>query len=90
MQEKKKRGRPFTKNKARVYPGDEALQKILSTDLPPELQEKIKEPLMNMRRHLKGALQTVEEFLHPFAPKCHICYEKYGYLTKCVCLKEIA
>lgn len=85
MQIKKKRGRPFSKNKAKVYAGDEALKKILSTDLPPEIQEQIKEPLMNMRRHLKGALMTVEQFLQPFTPKCQQCYEKYGYITKCTC-----
>ena len=68
--------------KPRVYQGDEALKKILSAR--PESEE-IREQLLQTRRHLKGSLVSVERFLGFYDPKCKKCYEKYGFLNKCVC-----
>ena len=79
---------------ARVYTGDKALEKILNA-APNELQdiqkERIKkheiaiEELNTIKRHLKGGLMAIERALSPFQPKCSQCYDKYGFLTKCVC-----
>lgn len=76
------------KKKAKVYQGDEALEKILAARPKPPENTELKEQLLNMRRHLKGSLITVERFLGFYQPKCKVCYDNYGFIDKCVCEKK--
>lgn len=79
----KRRGRP--PKKAKVFTGEEALKRMgIINQMPPE----IKETLVTARRHMKGALTSIEQFLQPFTPKCQICYDNHGWIDRCECTNK--
>ena len=78
----------MSKFKAKVYQGNKALEKmgIIEKEEKSKEPDKIKEQLITTRRHLKGALISVETMLGlTITPKCRKCYNEYGYIDKCVC-----
>ena len=39
-----------------------------------------------LKRHTLGMMGAVEAVYGPcFVPKCKVCYDDYGWLTKCIC-----
>jgi hypothetical protein len=50
-------------------------------DKKPEEMEKT---LNNLKRHYIG-LGNILDDMGAFTPKCKICFEKYGWLSRCEC-----
>lgn len=74
--------------KAKVYQGEDALKKMGLVEKPAD--DKVKEQFLTIRRHLKGALTSVETMLGlALTPKCRKCYDEYGFIDKCTCNPDI-
>jgi len=85
MKRNKAKAKAYLTDKPKVYQGDKALEKM-GLVINKESTDKVKEQLMTTRRHLKGALISVEMMLGlNITPKCRKCYNEYGYVDKCVC-----
>ena len=86
MKRNKAKAKAYLTDKPKVYQGDKVLEKMGIIEKPIEKPDKVKEQLLTTRRHLKGALISVEMMLGlNITPKCRKCYAEYGYVDKCVC-----
>ena len=62
---------------------------IVTPELPQveaKMPDSVSQLKNNMTRHTIGIMSSIEDmFGSVLRPKCRICYQQHGWLTKCIC-----